>query len=114
MKKLIIGAVALVIVAFGLVNIDWNRIGKEALYVQIGEATNVEETTLESGDVVRRYEYTMPALTKDGDPQTVTFTAAKELRRGAYLKLYVKDQDVVTSYDEVKVADIPEAARGKL
>ncbi|TCI77866.1 YxeA family protein [Exiguobacterium sp. SH0S1] len=114
MKKLVIAAFALVIVALGLVNIDWNRLGKEALYVQVGTATNVEETTLESGDVVRRYEYTMPALTKDGDPQTVTFTAAKELRSGAYLKLYVKDQDVITSYDEVTVADIPKAAREQL
>lgn len=114
MKKLIIGAIALVIVAFVLVKIDWNRIGKEALYVQIGEVTNIEDTTLESGDVVRRYVYTLPALTKDGDSQTVTFTAAKELRSGAYLKLYVKDQDVVTSYDEVTAADIPEAARERL
>lgn len=56
----------------------------------------------------------MEALTKDGDPQTVTFTAAKELRSGAHLKLYVKNKDEVTSYDEVSVADVPEAAREKL
>lgn len=114
MKKGIIGAIVLVIVALGLVNIDWNRLGKETLYVQIGEATDVEETTLDSGDVVRRYAYTMPALTKDGDPRPVTFTAAKELRSGAYLKLYVKDQDIVTSYDEIEVVDIPKSAREKL
>ncbi|UTT43593.1 YxeA family protein [Exiguobacterium aurantiacum] len=114
MKKGIIASLALIIVIIGLVNIDWQRLGKDHVYVQVGEATEVEETTLDSGDVVRRYVYSTDALTKDGDAQAVTFTAAKELRSGAYLKLYVKNGDEVTSYDEVSVADIPEAAREKL
>ncbi len=114
MKKGIIASIALVIVVIGLINIDWQRIGKDHVYVQVGEVTEVEETTLDSGDVVRRYVYSTEGLTKDGDPQTVTFTAAKELRSGAYLKLYVKNKDEVTSYDEVSVADVPEAAREKL
>lgn len=114
MKKGIIAGLALIVVLIGLMNIDWNRLGKQALYVQVGEVTDVDETTLDSGEVVRRYVYTTRALTKDGDTQAVTFTAAKELRNGAYLKLYVKDDDEVTSYDEVAVEDIPAAAREQL
>jgi len=114
MKKVIIASLALIVAVIGLVNIDWQRLGKDHVYVQVGEVTEVEETTLDSGDVVRRYVYSTDALTKDGETQAVTFTAAKELRSGAYLKLYVKNKDEVTSYDEVSVADVPEAAREKL
>ena len=34
------------------------------------------------------------------------FTAGKRLEKG-YLKLYVKDGNVVTSYDEVQWSEIP-------
>lgn len=114
MKKGIILSLALIVVIIGLVNIDWQRLGKDHVYVQVGDVTEVEETTLDSGDVIRRYVYSTEALTKEGDKQAVTFTAAKELRSGAYLKLYVKNKNEVTSYDEVTVADIPEAARNQL
>lgn len=114
MKKGIIASLVLIVAVIGLFNIDWQRLGKDHVYVQVGEVTEVEETTLDSGDVVRRYVYSTEALTKDGDEQAITFTATKELRNGAYLKLYVKNKDEVTSYDEVSVADVPEAAREKL
>ncbi|WP_251129629.1 MULTISPECIES: hypothetical protein [unclassified Exiguobacterium] len=54
MKKGIIASLTLIVVIIGLVNIDWQRIGKDHVYVQVGEVTEVEETTLDSGDVVRR------------------------------------------------------------
>ncbi|MCC5891845.1 YxeA family protein [Exiguobacterium sp.] len=113
MKKMIGFALAFVLVTIGVINIDWNRLGKENVYVQVGDVTNVEETTLDSGEVVRRYTYETKAYDADGEPQNVTFSAAKELRQGAFLMLYVKD-DAVTSYDEVEVSDVPKAAREKL
>lgn len=78
MKKGIVASLALIVVIIGLVNIDWQRIGKDHVYVQVGEVTEVEETTLDSGDVVRRYVYSTEALTKDGDSQTVTFPKRHE------------------------------------
>ena len=113
MKKIIGFTLAFVLVTVGLINIDWHRLGKENAYLQVGDVTNVEETTLDSGEVVRRYTYETKAYTKDGEPQNVTFSAAKVLRQGAFLMLYMKD-DAVTSYDEVGASDVPEAAREKL
>lgn len=113
MKKIIGFTFAFVLVTVGLINIDWHRLGKENAYVQVGDVTNVEETTLDSGEVVRRYVYETEAYTNDGEARDVTFTAAKELRQGAFLMLYMKDE-AVTSYDEVEVSDVPEAAREKL
>ncbi|KAA5557086.1 YxeA family protein, partial [Pseudomonas aeruginosa] len=41
------------------------------------------------------------------------FSADKALRENAYLKLYVKEKGV-SSYDEVKLKDIPEKVQLKL
>jgi uncharacterized protein (TIGR01655 family) len=75
--------------------------------VEVQTPSDVEETTLENGDVMKRYVYTQPAYTPEGELNEVTFTAGKELREGAYLRLYVKDGDTVTSYDEVSREDVP-------
>lgn len=108
MKKWIgMGVVAILLLAV-LLQVDWNRFGKETLFVEVQAASDVEETTLENGDVMTRYVYIQPAYTPEGESKEVTFTAGKELREGAYLRLYVKDGDTVTSYDEVSREDVPD------
>ncbi|WP_251129506.1 MULTISPECIES: YxeA family protein [unclassified Exiguobacterium] len=81
MKKWIGIEIVSIVLMVWLTKVDWNRIGKDTLFVEIKGATDIEETTLENGEVMKRYVYTQPA-----------FTSTKELREGAYLRLYVKDQ----------------------
>ncbi|VXB58702.1 conserved hypothetical protein [Exiguobacterium sp. 8H] len=114
MKKWIGIAIVSILIVVGVTQVDWNRIGKDTLFVEIGGATDVEETTLENGDVMKRYIYTQSAFTEEGDQKEVTFTAGKELREGAFLRLYVKDEDTVTSYDEVKREELPRPVIEKL
>lgn len=94
MKKgaAIVGVVAIVlIVAIVIVlKMDFNRMGKENAYYQIGAPASIEETKLDSGEIMKRYLYTGPAYKEDGEMIEVEFSAAKELRQGAYLKLYLK------------------------
>src|SRR5690625_2918753 len=97
---------AIVIVA----TVDFNRLGKENAYVQIAGTPTVEETKLDSGEIMKRYWYTLPAYNEDGKMIEVEFDAAKELRNDAYLMLYLDRNDEVTSYDEVQINDIPQKA----
>ncbi|WP_026825224.1 MULTISPECIES: YxeA family protein [Exiguobacterium] len=113
MKKWIGIAIVSIVLMVGLTKVDWNRIGKDTLFVEIKGATDIEETTLENGEVMKRYVYTQPAFSSEGKSKEVTFTAMKELREGAYLRLYVKDGDTVTSYEEVSRADVPQSITEK-
>ncbi|WP_214703259.1 MULTISPECIES: YxeA family protein [unclassified Exiguobacterium] len=113
MKKWIGIAIVSTVLMVGLTKVDWNRIGKDTLFVEIKGATDIEETTLENGEVMKRYVYTQPAFSSEGKSKEVTFTATKELREGAYLRLYVKDGDTVTSYEEVSRADVPRSITEK-
>ncbi|WP_215113112.1 YxeA family protein [Exiguobacterium sp. s63] len=113
MKKWIGIAIVSIVLIGGLTQVDWNRIGKDTLFVKVEAVSDVEETTLENGDVMKRYVYTQPAFTSDGKAREITFTAAKKLREGAYLRLYVKDGDTVTSYEEVSRSDVPQSITEK-
>lgn len=109
MKKWIgMGVVSILLLA-GLLQVDWNRFGKDTFFVEVETPSDVEETTLDNGEVMKRYVYTQTGFTSDGESKEVTFTAGKELREGAYLRLYVKDGDTVTSYDEVSREDVPDS-----
>lgn len=106
-----------ILFAGGLVGCDTiniNRLAKDNLYVQVGEYNEVEETELDSGQVAKRYLYEQPAFDKNGEVVVVEFSAAKELRIDAYLMLYIKKENEVTSYKEVEWKDIPIKAQEKL
>ena len=102
MKKFLISILAffivLVGVGFALISIDWNRLNKEHYYVQITERPAIDEFI----DDIVSFTYD-----EEGNMQLLDFSAHKELRANAYLMLYVKDSDVVTSYDEVQLDDMP-------
>ncbi|WP_413375917.1 YxeA family protein [Alkalihalobacillus sp. 1P02AB] len=118
MKKLmgilLIGAGLFVGIILVLANVDFNRLGKENAYVQITTADSVEETKLDSGEIMKHYLYKLPAYNEKGEMIEVEFFAAKELRIDAYLMLYLKKGDQVTSYDEVQLNEIPERVKVKL
>lgn len=118
MKKVfgVIGVLILLVVVGTVLlkTIDINRIGKSNLYVEVIEPTEVKEDKLNSGEIVKSYWYEQKAFDTKGNEVDIEFSAIKELRKGAYLKLYVKKDNTVTSYDEVKWGDIPSDTQAKL
>ncbi|RJX40470.1 YxeA family protein [Paenibacillus pinisoli] len=92
-----------------LQTLNFNRLGADAYYTKIeGAGAKVNDNM---PDDYIRYEYDLPAYKGDGASAKLPFTAAKQLRQGAYLKLFVKEGKGVTSYQEVSFDDIPEAAQ---
>lgn len=116
MKKTTIFISIILIVLIGGVlfiqNVNLNRIGADEYYVQIAEGKRMESKT-GSGEIYTTYEYALPGFDKNGKEQTLTFTAIKELRQQAYLCVYVRD-NIVRSYKEVQVNEIPGIAKQKL
>lgn len=118
MKKIGIFIIAIMVVLIGFVifiqNVNINRLGTDEYYVQISNSVNKTEDKTDSGQVYVQYEYQLSAFDKSGNKKEFTFTASKELRKDAYLMLFVKDEKGVTSYEEVKKADIPKKALDQL
>lgn len=119
MKKLVGVAVFLGIMVIGALVIlrfvDFNQLGAEAYYVQITDDGKVEKTTIDTGEVFETYWYNDYKIYNDkGEGQVVNFSAQKNLRQGAYLKVYYKDNKGITSYEEVQEADVPAKAKEQL
>lgn len=115
MKKLFIVIVLLMLVVILLfTSRDINRIGKDNVYVEVIDYTNIEETKLDSGEIITRYIYNQKAFDEEGKSVEIEFTAGKILRQEAYLMLYVKNGNEVTSYDEVEWDEIPSIVQGEL
>ncbi|WHX67712.1 YxeA family protein [Peribacillus frigoritolerans] len=98
---------------FALTKIDFNRMNADNYYLQITEDGVQHETKLDDGTVMTSYSYKLDAKNADGETIPLEFTAQKNLRKDAYLKMYVKNGDEVSSYDEVKFEDIPKKAQPK-
>ncbi|MGG4454012.1 YxeA family protein [Brevibacillus porteri] len=105
---LMIGAV------FLLQNVNFNRLGADEYYVQINKEGQKNEVTLDSGEKFATYDYTLQGYNEDGEEKTLNFMAMKELRKDAYLSVFVKEGKGVTSYQEVKVDELPDKAKEKL
>ncbi|MEC0255544.1 hypothetical protein PAEVO_12190 [Paenibacillus sp. GM2FR] len=116
MKKTMIFGGILVAILIGFVvfiqNVNINRFGTDSYYVQIQDGTKVEDKA-DNGEKYIYYEYTLEGFNKEGKAKTLTFTANKELRKEAYLRLYVKEKGV-SSYQEVQADKLPEQAKVKL
>ncbi|MEK4427172.1 YxeA family protein [Solibacillus sp. FSL K6-1523] len=118
MKKVYtgIGATLLLFVAalVALITVDFNRINKDAYYVQIATDGEVEEYKLNTGEIAHTYWYELPSYDESGKEVILKFSATKNLRKDAYLKLYVKKEKEVSSYNEVQFDEIPKKAQEKL
>lgn len=118
MKKIIALMISVVVLFVAavvvLMTVDFNRVGKDNVYVQIDEPTSNEEDKLDTGEVMTTYWYEQPAYTEDGEEIEVEFSAQKELRQGAYLKLYMNKNNEVSSYDEVSEEELPAAVEEAL
>lgn len=118
MKKFIVTIIAifaaLAVAGYAILSVDWNRFNKEQYYTVVTEEVEIEETVISTGEVMTRYWYDFTSYDENGQEQVLELSAAKQLRVGAYLRIYVKDDTVVTSYDEVTFEDIPQKAQQQL
>jgi len=117
MKKGIIALAVVLIVLVGFVvfiqNVNLNRIGAQQYYVQINKDGKKIEDKSDSGQKYVSYEYTLEGFDSNGKEKVLSFKAGKELRKDAYLRIYVKGEGV-SSYQEVQAAELPEGAKRKL
>ncbi|MBB2480594.1 YxeA family protein [Bacillus sp. APMAM] len=118
MKKIITSLVVIVVIIFGglifLQKVNFNRLGADEYYVQINDQGKKVESKADNGEKYVQYEYTLLAFDKDGKQKTFSFSAQKQLRENAYLRLYVKNKKGVTSFQEVKKEELPQKVREKL
>ena len=118
MKKIVIPIVIFIVLIVGsiifLMSFDFNRFGKSHAYIEVIEPTELIEDQLSSGEIMKRYSYTQSAIKEDGEEIKITFTANKELRQGAYLKMYLDKNGNVTSYDEISFENTPTEVQEKL
>lgn len=117
MKKRVVALSIVVIVLVGLIlfmqNVNLNRIGAQSYYVQINQDGKRMEYKSDSGEKYISYEYAQNGFDSNGNEKKLIFTANKELRKNAYLRVYVKGGNV-SSYQEVQVDELPEKAKQKL
>ncbi|KOP68176.1 hypothetical protein AMS62_25195 [Bacillus sp. FJAT-18019] len=117
MKKGIIALAVVVIVLVGFIvfiqNVNVNRLGAQQYYVQINQDGKKVEDKLDSGEKYVYYEYTLEGFDSNGKEKELSFTAGNELRKDAYLRVYVKGNEV-SSYQEVESGELPEQAKQKL
>ncbi|MDX8044979.1 YxeA family protein [Gracilibacillus sp. S3-1-1] len=112
MKKTVITIGIIVVLLLGgllfLQNVNINRLGTDSYYTQvIGDGEPIESQT-SSGEIYTDYQYSLSGYNTDGNEITLDFKATKQLRQGAFLQVFVKDDKVVTSYEEVTTDEIPE------
>lgn len=106
-----VGLLVLLLIGVAILRIDFNRLGASAYYTQIVEDGRLVANESDSG--YDRYYYQLPMF-QEKDEQTLELSAAKNLRKGAYLKVFVKSNKGVTSYQEVKREEIPPAILEKI
>ncbi|OQR54320.1 YxeA family protein [Bacillus sp. CDB3] len=114
MKRYIALFSILVVFASLLVGCDLNRMGKDEYYVQI-KADGIEKNEkADGGQPIKSFEYKLPAFDKDGKEKELEFTAQKNLRKDAFLRVYHSDKKGVSAWEEVKKDELPAKVKEKL
>lgn len=109
MKRYIALFSILVVFASLLVGCDLNRMGKDEYYVQItvdGKEYN--------GEPYKDYQYKLTGFDKEGKEKELEFTAQKNLRKDAFLRVYHSDKKGVSAWEEVKKDELPAKMKEKL
>lgn len=116
MKAFLITIITVLVLLFGSVlllqNVNLNRLGTDQYYVQVGKGVKMEDKA-DDGMTYVYYQYTLNGFDKDGKEKNVKFTANKELRKDAYLRVYLKGGKA-SSYQEVQAQELPEPAKREL
>ncbi|MEB9627417.1 MULTISPECIES: YxeA family protein [Bacillus] len=114
MKRCIALFSILVVFASLLVGCDINRMGKDEYYVQITVDGKETYSKADNGEKFKDYEYKLTGFDKDGKEKELEFTAQKNLRKEAFLRVYNSDKKGVTAWEEVKKDELPAKVKEKL
>lgn len=115
MKRYIAFFSILVVFTSLLVGCDINRMGKDKYYVQIKIDGKEGVSKSMDGEVMgKEYEYTLSGFDKEGKEKDLEFTAQKNLRKEAFLRVYYSDKKGVTAWEEVKKDELPTKVKEKL
>src|SRR5699024_5948886 len=105
MKKILIVSMSLLLlVLVGCSPQPLQTLGSTQYFVQVDDAGEKQE--IEEEDLTR-YEYHLAGYGEDGEKKDLLFTAGKELKEGAFLQAYYKEDEVITC-EEVDEDDVPE------
>lgn len=91
--------------------VNFNRIGADTYYVKITTDGKVTKGQASDGTNYTDYNYDFQGYNEEGEEKQLNLIAQKNLRKGAYLEVFVKEDKGVTSYEEVKQADVPKKSR---
>ena len=94
MKRYIALFSILVVFASLLVGCDLNRMGKDEYYVQITTDGIEKNEKADGGQPLKYFEYKLTAFDKEGKEKELEFTAVKNLRKEAFLRVYHSDKKV--------------------
>ncbi|WP_459501664.1 YxeA family protein [Bacillus sp. C1] len=114
MKKYIALFSILVVFASLLAGCDLNRIGTDEYYVQITADGKEGISQSNSGEKYKQYEYKLTGFDKEGKEKELEFTAPKNLRKEAFLRIYYSEKKGVKSWEEVKKDELPAKVKEKL
>jgi len=82
-----------------------NPAGKTIYYTMIASSGSL--------DANKRYDYEVIAYNERGKEKKLKFSASKELKEGAYIRLYYTVIRGVTSWQEVSFQELPDAVQEK-
>ncbi|PEI39582.1 YxeA family protein [Bacillus pseudomycoides] len=114
MKRYIALFSILIVFASLLVGCDLNRMGKDEYYVQITVDGTEKNEKADNGQSHKSFEYKLPAFDKDGKEKEMEFTAVKNLRKEAFLRVFYSDKKGVAAWEEVKKDELPVKVKEKL
>jgi len=114
MKRYIALFSILVVFASLLVGCDLNRMGKDEYYVQITVDGKEYNGKSSNGEPYKDYQYKLAGFDKDGKEKELEFSAQKNLRKEAFLRVYNSDKKGVTAWEEVKKDELPAKVKEKL
>ncbi|AQY39117.1 YxeA family protein [Bacillus thuringiensis] len=90
------------------------RMGKDQYYVQI-TTDGIEKTEKDSeNNTFKYYEYKLPGFDKEGKEKQLEFTADKNLRKKAFLRVHHSNKKGVVAWEEVKNEELPAKVKEKL
>ncbi|MDA1674575.1 YxeA family protein [Bacillus cereus group sp. TH152-1LC] len=114
MKRYIALFSILVVFASLMVGCDINRLGKDEYYIQITGDGKVYNGTTDNRKPYTDYQYKLTGFDKEGTEKELEFTAQKNLRKDAFLRVYHSDKKGVSAWEEVKKDELPDKVKEKL
>ncbi len=112
MKRIVFMCSVFVMFTVLLSGCNLNRLGTDTYYVQITKDGEKLKEKNVNGDTT--YEYKLLGFDKDGKEKEMEFTALKNLRKEAFLRIYYSEKKGVKSWEEVKKDELPTKVKEKL